>query len=117
MSHTRSNSRMTSPPGLLWCAAGGCWFGAARCDVLARSLSEPLASLAVLGCMVAALHGGKMALRALNAGDVRRDHRAMDRARRSSANTHGRARLATAKDAARFGLTGSRGVFLGAIRR
>lgn len=118
MSHAGSNSRViASPPGLLWCVAGGCWFGAARCDVLSRSLSEPLASLAAVGCMVAALYGSKMALRALHAGDLRRDHRAMDRARRSSAHTHGRARLATAKDAARFGLTGSSGVFLGAIRR
>lgn len=109
-------STQGTPTAFWWGIAAACWYGAARCQTLSQSLHEPLASLAAIGCMFAALFGGKTVLRALNAGDIRRDQRRMDRRRRESATVYGQSRLANARDIVRFGLDSGKGIFLGSYR-
>lgn len=112
----RQGSTASHPiaPSLLWWAlAAASWYFAVRCHTLGTSGREPAASAYAAGCMLAAVCGGSMVLRAFNAGDLRRDHRRIDRHRRESATTHGRARLADASDLKRFGLDGHKGIFLG----
>lgn len=102
-----------APSVLWWSLAAACWYAAAKCHTLGTSGREPGASVYSAGCILAAFIGGSMVLRAFNTGDLRRDYRRIDRQRRESATTHGRARRADASDIKRFGLAGSNGIFLG----
>lgn len=111
---SRHGSTASITPSVIWWAfAAACWYVAAKCHTLGASGREPAASAYAAGCIIAALLGGSLVLRAFNTGDLHRDHRRIDRQRRESATTHGRARLADASDIKRFGLDGQKGIFLG----
>ncbi len=115
MNHIRSRSTIPSilPSAFWFIAAAACWYCAARCHAISSHNREPSASFAAAGCLLAAFIGGLMVLRALNAGDLRRDHKQIDQQRRESATTHGRARFADADDIKRFGLDTGKGTLLG----
>lgn len=118
MARKRSSaiSMLIAPSVVWWALALACWFGVIKCYAISRHAAEPVASAAVIGCMGVALFGGSMVLRALNKGDLRRDRCRMDRQRQESATTHGRARLADARDIRHFGLAGDNGILLGRYR-
>jgi type IV secretion system protein VirD4 len=115
-SHSSNSHPVGIPPFVWWPLAGVAGYGALACKALASGHPEPLGSLASIGSLAAGLVGGKLALRALNEGDARRDRRRIDRQREAAANTHGRSRFATAEDIHRFNLSSGKGIFLGSHR-
>lgn len=112
-----ANAHLRFPPFLTWGVSGAFWWGAAKCHQIAATAPDPAASLATMGSMLSALVGGALVIRALNSSDIKRDHRRLDKHRKSTAPNHGKSRLATWRDLKKHGLTGNTGVFLGRYRR
>ncbi|MBX3406671.1 MAG: type IV secretory system conjugative DNA transfer family protein [Phycisphaeraceae bacterium] len=112
-----TTAHLKFPPFFFWSLAGLGWWGAAKLHALAGTTASHTASLATVGTIAAAWLGGRFVLRALNDSDIRRDRRRFAKQRAAASQTHGRARLASYRDLRKFGLTGSRGVFLGRYRR
>jgi len=104
------------PPNFYWAIAAFGWGGATKCYWLSQTAGSPIPSLWALGSMGCAYLGGKMVVKALRDGDVRRDRRRMDRHSEVTANAHGQARLANRRDITWHKLTRGPGIFLGRYR-